>query len=151
MSDAPQPIFAIEKIYLKDLSVEVPNAPDVFLERETPTVDVNISSNGRAMQDGLFEVVLTVTITAKIKDKTVFLVEAAQAGVFQVRNVPQQDMGPLLGIACPNTLFPYVRETISAVTTRAGFTPVLLAPMTFEGLYQQQMQQAQQQQDAKPN
>lgn len=151
MSDAPQPIFAIEKIYLKDLSVEVPNAPDVFLERETPTVDVNISSNGRAMQDGLFEVVLTVTITAKIKDKTVFLVEAAQAGVFQVRNVPQQDLGPLLGIACPNTLFPYVRETISAVTTRAGFTPVLLAPMTFEGLYQQQMQQAQQQQGAKPN
>jgi len=151
MSEAPQPIFAIEKIYLKDLSVEVPNAPDVFLERESPTVDVNISSNGRAVQDGLFEVVLTVTITAKIKDKTVFLVEAAQAGVFQVRNVPQQDLGPLLGIACPNTLFPYVRETISAVTTRAGFTPVVLAPMTFEGLYQQQMQQAQQQPGAKPN
>ncbi len=156
MSEALQPIFAIEKIYLKDLSVEVPNAPEVFLERETPTVGVNVSSNNRAIQDGLFEVVLTVTITAKIEDKTVFLVEAAQAGVFEIRNVPQQDIGPLLGIACPNTLFPYVRETISAVTTRAGFTPVVLAPMTFEGIYQQQMQQMQLQQTqsqpgAKPN
>jgi len=154
MSESPQPTFAIEKIYLKDLSVEVPNAPEVFLEREAPTVDVNINSSARALQDGLFEVVLTVTITAKIKDKTLFLVEAAQAGVFQIRNVPQQDVGPLLGIACPNTLFPYVRETISAVTSRAGFTPVVLAPMTFEGIYQQQMQQMQQAQPqpgAKPN
>lgn len=154
MSESPQPTFAIEKIYLKDLSVEVPNAPEVFLEREQPTVDVNVGSSARAVQDGLFEVVLTVTITAKIKDKALFLVEAAQAGVFQIRNVPQQDVGPLLGIACPNTLFPYVRETISAVTSRAGFTPVVLAPMTFEGIYQQQMQQMQQAQPqpgAKPN
>jgi len=147
MSESPQPTFAIEKIYLKDLSVEVPNAPEVFLEREAPTVDVNVGSSARAVQDGLFEVVLTVTITAKIKDKALFLVEAAQAGVFQIRNVPQQDVGPLLGIACPNTLFPYVRETISAVTSRAGFTPVVLAPMTFEGIYQQ----AQPQPGAKPN
>jgi preprotein translocase subunit SecB len=156
MSESPQPVFAIEKIYLKDLSVEVPNAPEVFLEREVPTVDVNISSNARSVQDGLFEVVVTVTITAKIKDKTMFLVEAAQAGVFQIRNVPQQDIEPLLGIACPNTLFPYVRETISAVTSRAGVTPVVLAPMTFEGIYQQQVQQmqaqqAQQQSGVKPN
>ncbi len=152
MSESPQPTFAIERIYLKDLSVEVPNGPEVFLEREAPAMQVNISSNGRPLQDGMFEVVLTVTITAKIKDKTLFLVEAAQAGVFQIRNVPQQDMGPLLGIACPNTLFPYVRETISAVTSRAGFQPVVLAPMTFEGIYQQQMQQMQQQQqNPKPN
>ena len=157
MSESPQPMFAIEKIYLKDLSVEVPNAPDVFLEREAPTVDVNMNSNGRALQDGLFEVVLTITITAKLKDKTIFLVEAAQAGLFRIRNVPPQDMGPLLGIACPNTLFPYVRETISAVTSRAGFSPVVLAPMTFEGIYQQQlqqmqqMQQQQQQPGTKPN
>ena len=150
MSESPQPMFAIEKIYLKDLSVEVPNAPDVFLEREAPTVDVNIGSNGRALQDGLFEVVLTVTVTAKLKDKTMFLVEAAQAGVFRIRNVPPQDMGPLLGIACPNTLFPYARETISTVTSRAGFSPVVLVPMTFEGIYQQQMQQLQQQQMQPP-
>lgn len=152
MSESPQPTFAIEKVFLKDLSVEVPNAPEVFLERESPSMEVNISSAGRQVQEGLFEVVLTVTITARIKEKTVFLVEAAQAGIFQIRNVPPQDMGPLLGIACPNTLFPYARETISSVTTRAGFQPVLLAPMSFEGIYQQQLQQMQQQQQgAKPN
>ena len=152
MSESPQPSFAIEKIYLKDLSVEVPNGPDVFLEREAPSMNVNINSNGRSLQGGLFEVVLTVTITAKVDEKTLFLVEAAQAGVFQILNVPQQDMGPVLGIACPNTLFPYLRETISTVTSRAGFQPVVLAPMTFEGLYQQQMQRMQQpQQNPKPN
>jgi preprotein translocase subunit SecB len=151
MSEAPVPTFSIEKIYLKDLSVEVPNAPEVFLETEAPSMEVNINSAARTVQDAMYEVVLSVTITARIKDKTVFLVEVAQAGVFQIRHVPQQDMGPLLGIACPNTLFPYVRETISTVTTRAGFQPVLLAPMSFENIYQQQMQQLQAQQGSKPN
>ena len=151
MSEAPQPTFAIEKIYLRDLSVEVPNAPEVFLEREPPKVDVNVQSSVRALQDGKFEVVLTVTITAKVNDKSLFLVEAAQAGLFQILNVPQQDMGPLLGIACPNTLFPYVRETISTVTARAGFPPVVLAPMTFESIYQQHVQQLQQQPGTKAN
>ena len=148
MSEAPQPTFTIEKIYIKDLSVEVPNAPESFLEQQAPSVEVNLHTNNRVVQDGIFEVVLTVTITAKINDKAMFLVEAAQAGLFQIRNVPQQDMGPLLGVACPNTLFPYVRETISMVTSRAGFPPVLLAPMSFEGIYQQQLQQ---QQDPKLN
>lgn len=145
MSEAPQPTLAIEKIYLRDLSVEVPHAPEAFLEREAPNVEVNIRSSSRTVQDSMFEVVLTVTITAKVKDKAMFLVEAAQAGVFQIRNVPQQDLGPVLGIACPNTLFPYVRETISSVISRAGFPPVVLAPMNFEAIYQQQMQQMQQQ------
>ena len=143
MSEAPQPTFTIEKIYLKDLSVEVPNAPQVFLEREAPQVDLNIHSDSRALQDGMYEVVLTVTITAKVGDKAMFLVEVAQAGLFQIRNVPSQDMGPLLGIACPNTLFPYLRESVSTVTSRAGFPPVVLAPMSFEGIYQQHMQQQQ--------
>lgn len=151
MSESPQPTFAIEKVFLKDLSVEVPNAPEVFLERESPTVEVSINSTGRAVQEGLYEVVLTLTITARIKEKTVFLVEAAQAGVFQIRNVPQEDMGALLGIACPNTLFPYARETIASVTGRAGFQPVILAPMSFEGIYQQQLQKMQEQQGSKPN
>ena len=150
MSELPQPTFSIEKIYIKDLSVEVPNAPEVFSEREAPTVNLDINSETREVQDGVFEVVLKVTITAKINDKALFLVEAAQAGLFQIRNVPQEDMGPLLGIACPNTLFPYVRETISMVTTRAGFPPVVLAPMTFDGLYQQQLAQ-QAAAGAKPN
>ena len=146
MSETPQPTFAIEKIYLRDLSVEVPNAPEAFLEREAPNIQVNIRSNTRTVQDGMYEVVLIVTISAKVNEKTMFLVEAAQAGVFQIRNVPQQDMGPVLGIACPNTLFPYVRETISTVVSRAGFPPVVLAPMNFEAIYQQQLQQMQQQQ-----
>ena len=151
MSESPQPTFAIEKVYLKDLSVEVPNAPEIFLEREAPTIEVNINSGARVLPEGLYEVVLTVTITARIKEKTVFLAEAAQAGLFQIRNVPEQDMGPLLGIACPNTLFPYVRETISTVTARAGFQPVILSPMSFEGIYQQQLQQLQQPPGSKPN
>ena len=149
MSALPQPTFAIEKIYLKDLSVEVPNAPEIFSEREAPTVEVDMNSQAREVQAGVFEVVLKVTITAKTKDKSMFLVEAAQAGLFQIRNVPPQDVGALLGVACPNTLFPYVRETISTVTARAGFPPVVLAPMTFDGLYQQQL--AQQAAGAKPN
>jgi preprotein translocase subunit SecB len=131
MSEALQPIFAIEKIYLKDLSVEVPNAPEVFAERTAPEVGVEINSEAREVQQGMFEVALKVTLTAKIGDKVMFLVEAAQAGLFQIRNVPPQDMGPLLGIACPNTLFPYVRETISTVTSRAGFPPVVLAPVQY--------------------
>jgi len=151
MSESPQPTFAIDKVFLKDLSVEVPNAPEVFLERDAPSMEVNINSAGRAVQEGLYEVVLTVTLTARIKEKTVFLVEAAQAGLFQIRNVPPEDMGPLLGIACPNTLFPYVRETITSVTARAGFQPVMLAPMSFEGIYQQQLQRMQEQAGAKPN
>ena len=154
MSEALQPVFTIEKIYLKDLSVEAPNAPEIFSEREAPTVDVDIRSEAREVQAGLFEVVLKVTITAKAKDKGMFLVEAAQAGLFQIRNVPPQDMGPLLGIACPNTLFPYARETISTVTSRAGFPPVVLAPMSFEGIYQQQVEQqmlAAQASGGKPN
>jgi preprotein translocase subunit SecB len=151
MSEAPQPTFTIEKIYLKDLSVEVPNGPESFLEQQAPNVEINIRSSNRVVQEGIFEVVLTVTITAKVNDKALFLVEAAQAGLFQIRNVPQQDVGPLLGIACPNTLFPYMRETITMVTSRAGFPPIMLAPMSFEGIYQQQVQQAQQQQNPQLN
>jgi preprotein translocase subunit SecB len=145
MTEMPQPTLSIEKIYLRDLSVEVPNAPEAFLEREAPTVEVNMRSTSRALEDDRYEVVLTITITAKVGDRTMFLAEAAQAGVFQIRYVPQEDMGPVLGIACPNTLFPYVRETISSVISRAGFPPVVLAPMNFETVYQQQMQQMQQQ------
>ena len=141
MSEALQPVFAIEKIYLKDLSVEAPNTPEIFSEREAPTVEVDIHSEAREVQPALFEVVLKVTITAKAKEKAMFLVEAAQAGIFQIRNVPPQDMGPLLGIACPTILYPYVRETISDVVTRGGFPPVLLSPVSFEALYAQRAQQ----------
>lgn len=142
-----QPVFSIEKIYLKDLSLEIPNAPQIFLERESPQIDVQLHTKGGAVDEGVFETVLTVTITAKLNDKTMFLVEATQAGIFQIRNVAQEEIDPILGIACPNILFPYVREVVSDAVTRAGFPPVLLNPMNFEALYQQQ-QQAQQEQVA---
>lgn len=140
MSDTP--VFQIEKVYVKDLSLEIPNAPQVFLEREAPQIEVQLRSEGSSIDEGLFEVVLTVTVTAKIGEKTMFLVEAGEAGIFQLRNIPSQDMDPVLAIACPNILFPYARETISDLVVRAGFPPVLLSPVNFEAMYQQRMAQA---------
>jgi preprotein translocase subunit SecB len=139
-------VFGIEKLYLKDLSLEVPGAPQVFLEREAPQVDVRIHDEARALeQQGLFEVVLTVTVTAKVKDRTMFLVEAAQAGVFQIRNIAQNELNAVLGILCPNTLLPYAREVVASTVMRAGFPPVVLNHMSFETIYQQRMEQLQQQ------
>lgn len=141
---AQQPVFSIEKIYVKDLSLEVPNAPQIFAERENPQVDINIHNEARAVEpSGYYEVVLTATVTAKLKEKTYFLVEVAQAGVFQIRNIAPQELDAVLGILCPNTLLPYAREAVAATLTRAGFPPVLLQHMSFEAVYQQRMQQQQ--------
>jgi len=145
MSEAEQPVFSIEKIYVKDLSLEVPNAPQIFLEREQPAVEVGLQSEASGLGDGVFEVVLTVTVTARQGEKTVFLVEAAQAGIFQIRNVPDGELEPVIAIACPNILFPYVRETVSDTINRAGFQPVLLAPVNFETIYRQRLEQQAQQ------
>jgi preprotein translocase subunit SecB len=143
MSDE-QPVFSIEKIYVKDLSIEVPNAPQIFLERETPGIEVQIQSAAQAVGDGLFEVALTITVNAKEGEKAFFLVEVVKAGIFQIRNVPEADMDPILAVACPNILFPYARETISDAVNRAGFPPVILAPVNFESLYQQRLMEQQQ-------
>ena len=153
MSDAAQnnaPVFSIEKVYVKDLSLEIPNAPQVFLEREAPQVDIQLHHNSSNVEEGVYQTTLTVTVTAKVKDKTLFLVEAAQAGIFVARNIPAAELEPVLAIACPNILFPYVRETISDVITRAGFPPVLLAPVNFEAIYQQQRAPQQQVGGAEP-
>ncbi|MDD3379864.1 MAG: protein-export chaperone SecB [Rugosibacter sp.] len=136
MSDQ-QAVFTIEKIYIRDLSVEVPNAPQIYLEREAPAIAVQIQTTATDMGEGLFDVAVTVTVTAKKDEKVFFLVEAAQAGIFLIKNVPAEDMEPVLAVGCPNILFPYVRETISDAVNRAGFPPVLLAPVNFEALYQQ--------------
>ncbi len=141
MSDTEQPVFTIEKIYVKDLSLEVPNAPQVFLEREQPSIEVGLQSAANGLGDGIFEVVLTVTVTARQGEKTHFLVEAAQSGIFQIRNVPDEEIEPVLAIACPNILFPYARESVSDTISRAGFQPVLLAPVNFEALYRQRLEQ----------
>ena len=143
MSENEQPVFSIEKIYIKDLSLEIPHAPKIFLERTQPKVEVQLHSEGQAVDDGLYEVSVTVTVTAKLEERTIFLIEAGQAGIFQIRNLPKEDLEPVLAIACPNILFPYVRETVSDLVTRAGFPPVLLAPVNFEALHQQRMAQQQ--------
>jgi len=142
MSDQQQqPVFTIEKVYVKDLSLELPHAPQVFLEQQAPQVDVQIGSSASPVQDGLYECVLTLTVTAKVGDKTYFLVEVAQAGIFQIRNVPQSDLDPILGIACPNILFPYGREVVADLISRGGFPPVHLAPINFEAVYAQRIQE----------
>ncbi|HXE39138.1 MAG TPA: protein-export chaperone SecB [Azonexus sp.] len=141
MEQNEQVVFGIEKLYVKDLSVEVPNAPEIFLEREAPQVEIQLNSGGRAVGEGVFEVVLTVTVTAKLADKTVFLVEVGQAGIFRIVNVPQEQLEPLIAVACPNILFPYARETVSDAVTRAGFQPIVLQPVNFEAMYMQRLQE----------
>lgn len=143
MADEQQPVFNIEKLYVKDLSVEVPNAPAIFLDREAPQMDVNMTSESHAMGEGMYQSSITVTVTAKVGDKVMFLVECTQAGIFRIQNVPQDQLPMVLGIGCPNIVFPYLRETVSDVVIRAGFPPLILNPVNFESLFLQQ-QQAQQ-------
>jgi preprotein translocase subunit SecB len=142
------PVFTIERIYVKDLSLENPNSPRSFLQQEAPQIDVSLQTRGEPVGEGIFESVLTLTVTAKVGEQTIFLVEVAQAGIFQIRNIPDADLQPILGVHCPNILFPYARENISSAITRAGYPPVHLAPINFEALYTQQMQQLQTQQAA---
>lgn len=137
-----QPVFNIEKIYVKDLSLEVPHAPQIFLEQSEPNVEMRIATNSEKLEDNYYDVSVTVTVTARLGDERVmFLNEVTQNGIFRLENIPEEDMQPLLSIACPNILFPYAREAVSSAITRAGFPPVLLAPINFEALYQQQQEQ----------
>lgn len=137
-----QPAFGIEKLYVKDASIEVPNAPQIFTDRTAPQVSVELGNAAQKLDEGIFEVAIKVTVTAKIADKVAFLVEATQAGIFAIRNVPDENLEPILAVTCPNILFPYAREAVSDMVTRAGFAPVLLNPINFEALYMQQKQQA---------
>lgn len=136
-----QPTFAIEKLYVKDLSLEVPNAPAIYLERDAPQVEVALNNDAVRVDERIYEVTLTVTVTAKLKEKTVFLVESTYGGVFRIENIPQNDLDPVLGVTCPNILFPYLREVISETVSRAGFPPVILHPMNFEAIYQARREQ----------
>jgi preprotein translocase subunit SecB len=143
-----QTTFSIEKIYLKDLSLEIPNAPQVFAERESPRVDINLHNEVKMIETGIYEVTLTATVTAKHNDKTAFLIEAAHAGIFQIRNLPQDEMAAIINVTCPRTLLPYARETVANVLSRAGFPPVVLPHVGFESIYQQRLQEQQQSQAA---
>jgi len=149
---APQQAgFSIDRIYVKDLSVENPGAPQSFQLTEAPTIEVGLRTRGEQVAPDVYECVLTITITATSGGKNVFLVEASQAGLFTIRGVPAADMQPVLAIACPNVLFPYARGTVADAIIRTGFPPVHLAPINFDALYQQQLAQAQQQVPAVTN
>src|SRR4051812_3042129 len=135
-----QPVFQIQRVYLKDLSLEQPNSPGVFLEQEVPGIEVSVDVGVEKLADQVYESTVTITVTAKVKDKTAFLVEGKQAGIFEARNIPEDQMEPLLGIGCPNIVYPYLRSNIADVITRAGFPPVHLAEINFEVFYQQRRQ-----------
>lgn len=139
---ATQPAFSIEKIYVKDASLEIPNAPQIFTDRTQPQVNIELANRAQELESGFFEVAIKVTVTSKIADKTLFLVEVEQAGIFQIRNVPDENLDMIIGITCPNILFPYAREAVSDLVVRGGFMPVLLNPINFEALYAQQKEQA---------
>ncbi len=153
MTDTQQqpalPVFNIEKIYVKDLSVEVPNAPAIFLEREQPQMEMQINTQSAAVENSIYQTILTITISAKIKEKTAFMVELQQAGIFRIENLPPEAMEPALSIGCPNILFPYAREAVSDAVLKAGFPPLMLQPVNFEVLYMQQQQA--QAAESKPN
>lgn len=145
---APQndaPIFNIEKLYVKDMSLEIPSAPAIFLQRENPQTDLELQTKAALLEEGVYEVEVTVTVTNKLpeKDMVMFLIEAKQAGIFQLRNMQQEDIERMLAIVCPNIIFPYLREVVSDLAVRGGFPPLLLNPINFEAIYQQQKQQAQ--------
>src|SRR6201997_5283629 len=134
-----QPFFNIQRIYLKDMSLEQPNSPAIFLEQEMPSVEVDVKAERLA--DTVFEILVTGTVTAKVSDKVAFLIEAKQAGIFDIRNIPAEQIDPLVGIACPTILFPYLRSNIADAITRAGFPPIHLAEINFQALYEQRLAQ----------
>ena len=135
--------FSIEKIYVKDLSLENPGAPQSFQMQEAPQIEIGLRTRGEQIDRDVYECVLTLTVTARAADKTVFLIEASQAGVFAIRGVTPEQLQPVLAIHCPTVLFPFARETVADASMRAGFPPVQLAPINFEVLYQQQLAQMQ--------
>jgi preprotein translocase subunit SecB len=136
------PVFQIQRVYLKDLSLEQPNSPAILTSTEQPNVDIQLAVGMEQVADGIVEVTVTATVTTKIEDKAVFLVEAKQAGIFEVRNLPEDQMGPVIGIACPQIIYPYLRGNVADVIQRAGFPPVHLAEINFQAMYEQQQQQA---------
>ena len=136
------PTFQIQRMYLKDLSLEQPNSPQILLEQGQPQVEINLTLGAEPIADGIYEVTVTATVTTKLKDKTLFLVEAKQGGIFEIRNVPEEQMRQILGIACPNMVYPYLRAIVSDVCTRAGFPPVVLSEVNFQAMYEAQQAQA---------
>ena len=140
--DKQAPVFQIQRIYLKDLSLEQPNSPQILLEQAQPQVEISLNLGAEPVAEAIYEVVVTATVTTKVKDKVLFLVEAKQAGIFEIRNIPDDQLQPIVGIACPGIIYPYLRAIVSDVCTRAGFPPVTLAEVNFQAMYEAQRAQA---------
>ncbi|MDO9143302.1 protein-export chaperone SecB [Rhodoferax sp.] len=138
MAETQDPIFQIQRVYLKEASLEQPNSPAILLEQDQPTVDIQLGVNAAPVGEGVYEVMVTATVQTKIKDKTVFLVEATQAGIFEIRNLPPEQMGPIMGIACPQIVYPYLRGNVADLIQRGGFPPVHLSEINFQAMYEQQ-------------
>ncbi|MBV8124541.1 MAG: protein-export chaperone SecB [Burkholderiaceae bacterium] len=137
------PVFQIQRMYLKDLSLEQPNSPQILLEQSQPQVDINLALAAEPIGEGMFEVSVTATVTTKVAERTLFLIEAKQAGIFEIRNLPQEQVEGILGIVCPQMIYPYLRAVVSDVCTRAGFPPVLLSEVNFQAMFEaRQAQQA---------
>lgn len=136
------PVFQIQRVYLKEASMEQPNSPAILLEQEQPSVDIQLGIEANPVAEGVFEVSVTATVHTKIKDKTVFLVEVKQAGIFEVRNLPEEQMGSIMGIACPQIVYPYLRGNVADLIQRSGFPPVHLSEINFQAMYEQQQNQA---------
>ena len=137
-----EPVFQIQRVYLKEASLEQPNSPTILLDQEQPSVDIQLGIEANPVSDGIFEVCVTATVQTKIKDKTVFLVEAKQAGIFEIRNLAPEQMGPIMGIACPQIIYPYLRGNVADLIQRGGFPPVHLSEINFQAMYEQQNQAA---------
>ena len=140
--DNLDPVFQIQRVYLKDMSLEQPNSPEILLNQEQPAVEIQLGVDAKPVADGLFEITVTATVHTKIEDKTVFMVEAKQAGIFEIRNVPSEQMGTLLGIACPQIVYPYLRGNVADIIQRGGFPPVHMAEINFQAMYEQQQAEA---------
>jgi preprotein translocase subunit SecB len=134
------PVFQLQRMYLKDLSLEQPNSPQILLEQQQPQVDIQLQMSAEGVTDGLFEVAVMATVTTKVGDRTLFLVEAKQAGIFEIRNLPADQLQGVLGVVCPQMIYPYLRAIVSDVCTRAGFPPILLAEVNFQAMYEAQQQ-----------
>jgi preprotein translocase subunit SecB len=143
--------FALQKIYIKDVSFETPNSPAVFTEKWEPNVNIELNTNGKTVGSDVHEVVLGITITAKVGDKVAYLCEVHQAGIFTVKGFGEQELGPMLGSYCPNVLFPYAREAISDLVTKGGFPQLLLAPVNFDAIYAEHVKKQQQQTSESPD
>ena len=142
MADQENPVFQIQRVYLKDLSLEQPNSPGILLEQEQPNVDIQLGVEATTVAEGIYEICVTATVQTKIKDKTVFLIEAKQAGIFEIRNIPEEQMSAVVGVACPQIVYPYLRGIVADVVNRAGFPPVHLAEINFQAMFEQQQAQA---------